>query len=46
MIVHRMSTLGVGRMPTLGSTVVDEQGLELIRAWIRSLPNRGDAYAR
>ena len=37
MISHRMATLGVGRMPTLGSTVVDEQGLELIRAWIRSL---------
>ena len=37
MIVHRMATLGLGRMPTLGSSVVDEQGLELIRAWIRSL---------
>lgn len=37
MIAHRMATLGVGRMPPLASSVVDEQGLELIRAWIRSL---------
>jgi hypothetical protein len=41
MISHRMSTLGVGRMPPLASSVVDEQGLELIRAWIKSLPSRG-----
>lgn len=34
---YRMATLGPGRMPHFGSTVVDEAGLELVGGWIESL---------
>ena len=37
-LYYRMATLGRGRMPHFGSTVVDERGLELIGDWIASLP--------
>ena len=33
----RMETLGQGRMPTIGSTVVDKQGVDLISQWIESM---------
>ena len=33
----RMATLGAGRMPHFGSSVVDERGLELVGDWIESL---------
>ena len=36
-IYYRMSSLGGSRMPRLGSTVVDEQGLDLIYQWVRDL---------
>ncbi len=34
LIYYRMATLGSGRMPRLGSRVVDQQGLDLIYQWI------------
>lgn len=37
----RMAKLGAGRMPHIGSSQVDIQGLELIYDWIRSLPKQG-----
>ena len=36
-LLHRMSINGVGKMPIIGRSTVDEQGLELIREWIASL---------
>lgn len=35
---YRMATLGAGRMPHFGSSVVDEAGLGLVAEWIESLP--------
>ncbi|HLJ93421.1 MAG TPA: PQQ-dependent sugar dehydrogenase [Gemmataceae bacterium] len=37
-LYYRMSKLGRGRMPHIGSEIVDEQGLRLIHDWIQSLP--------
>ena len=37
MIYYRMSSLGSGRMPRLGSTVVDDDGVDLIYEWIKSI---------
>ena len=37
LLYYRMSSLGGGRMPRLGSTVIDERGLDLIHDWIASL---------
>jgi putative heme-binding domain-containing protein len=39
-LYYRMAKLGRGRMPHIGSEVVDEDGLRLIHEWIRSLPAR------
>jgi putative heme-binding domain-containing protein len=36
-----MSTLGPGHMPRLGSNVIDEDGLRLIRRWIGTIPGSG-----
>ena len=36
-LLHRVTTLGDGRMPNLGSHVVDAEGAALLEAWIRSL---------
>ncbi len=36
-VFYRMSTLGPARMPRLGSNVVDEAGVGLIRDWIAQL---------
>ncbi|HKI36020.1 MAG TPA: PQQ-dependent sugar dehydrogenase [Gemmataceae bacterium] len=41
-LYYRMAKLGRGRMPHVGSEVVDEQGLRLIHDWIRQLPIRKD----
>ncbi|MBI3863912.1 MAG: PQQ-dependent sugar dehydrogenase [Planctomycetia bacterium] len=38
MIYHRMTKLGLGRMPHVASNVVDEQGAKLLRDWIAGLP--------
>src|SRR5207302_7423465 len=39
-LYYRMAKLGGGRMPHIGSEIVDEQGLRLIHDWIRRLPLR------
>ncbi|MBW3542469.1 MAG: PQQ-dependent sugar dehydrogenase [Planctomycetes bacterium] len=36
-LLYRMAKLGGGRMPHIGSSVVDERGVRLIRDWIASL---------
>lgn len=36
-ILYRMSKLGYGRMPYVGSRMVDSRGVELIKDWILSL---------
>ncbi len=36
-LYYRLSKLGPGRMPHLGSDIVDERGLRLIHDWIRGL---------
>jgi mono/diheme cytochrome c family protein len=36
-LLHRVTTLGDGRMPNLGSHVVDAEGAALLEDWIRSL---------
>jgi putative heme-binding domain-containing protein len=41
-LYYRMAKLGRGRMPHIGSEVVDEAGLRLIHDWIRQLPIRKD----
>ena len=40
-LLYRISKLGTGRMPHIGSDVVDEKGLKLIRQWIRRLGGDG-----
>jgi putative heme-binding domain-containing protein len=37
-LYYRMAKLGRGRMPHMGSEMVDERGLRLILDWIRQLP--------
>jgi hypothetical protein len=37
MIYHRMTKLGLGRMPHVASNVVDEKGAKLLAEWIRQL---------
>lgn len=37
LLLHRVETLGAGRMPTIGSNVVDEQAVDLLTQWIKSL---------
>ena len=39
LLLRRMSTLGEGRMPTIGSNLVDGKGVELIEQWIKSMAN-------
>ncbi|MBM3833207.1 MAG: c-type cytochrome [Verrucomicrobia bacterium] len=42
-LFYRMSKLGSGRMPRLGSTLVDEVGVQLIHDWIEQLPSVAEA---
>lgn len=37
-LLYRMSKLGSGRMPHLGSSEVDQAGVRLIREWQRAMP--------
>src|SRR5262249_55435845 len=41
-LYYRMSKIGGGRMPHLGSEIVDDRGIKLIYDWIRRLPVRKD----
>ncbi|MBX3436092.1 MAG: PQQ-dependent sugar dehydrogenase [Planctomycetaceae bacterium] len=38
-LLYRISKVGSGRMPHIGSQQVDADGVALIEAWIRSLPS-------
>lgn len=40
-ILYRISKLGYGRMPYVGSRVVDSRGVDLVAAWIESLDPNG-----
>jgi putative heme-binding domain-containing protein len=44
-LYYRIAKLGRGRMPHLGSEIVDERGLRLLRDWIRQLPIRREERA-
>jgi putative heme-binding domain-containing protein len=44
-VYFRMAKLGRGRMPHLGSEIIDERGLRLVHDWIRQLPIRKDERA-
>ena len=37
-LFYRLNTEGAGHMPHIGSRLVDEAGVRLVRDWIRSLP--------
>ena len=36
--LHRMKLTGLGRMPHVASSVVDEKGVKIIHDWIKELP--------
>ena len=38
MILHRMTKIGLGRMPHVASNVVDERAAKMLRDWISQLP--------
>jgi hypothetical protein len=42
MVTARMQRTGLGRMPHIASTVVDEPALKLLTEWIRNMPRSGD----
>jgi putative heme-binding domain-containing protein len=44
-LYYRMAKLGRGRMPHIGSEIVDERGLRLVHDWVRQLPLRPDGRA-
>jgi uncharacterized repeat protein (TIGR03806 family) len=41
MMLHRMKLLGLGRMPHVASSVVDDKAVRLIHDWIKQLPKDG-----
>lgn len=38
MIYHRMTKLGLGRMPHVASNIIDEKAAKMLRDWIAQLP--------
>jgi putative heme-binding domain-containing protein len=42
-ILYRIAKLGYGRMPYVGSRVVDSRGVALIESWIKSMAPQPDA---
>jgi mono/diheme cytochrome c family protein len=38
MVHHRMTRLGLGRMPHVASNLIDEEGVRLVGEWIKHLP--------
>ncbi len=42
-LLERVATDGRGRMPPLATSVVDERAVELLKQWIASLPEPGEA---
>ncbi len=45
-LFYRMSKLGGGRMPHLGSSEADISGLDLMQEWIESLPEQSNTRTR
>jgi uncharacterized repeat protein (TIGR03806 family) len=46
-LLYRMAKTGAGRMPHVGSDVVDDRGVALIGRWIAAMPNpNGKSYAK
>jgi putative heme-binding domain-containing protein len=45
-LYYRMAKTGPGRMPHVGSDIVDSLGIDVIHDWIRSLPAKGDLDQR
>lgn len=43
LIATRIQRLGLGRMPHIGSNVVDQKAVDLLSEWIRALPKSGYA---
>jgi len=43
MILHRMTKLGLGRMPHVASSVVDDEAVKLIHDWIEAIPTKRPA---
>jgi hypothetical protein len=37
MVYHRMTKLGLGRMPHVASNVVDEEAAKMLREWIAGM---------
>jgi putative heme-binding domain-containing protein len=42
-LYYRISKTGPGRMPHIGSEIVDARGVDVVHDWIRSLPGKNDA---
>jgi hypothetical protein len=40
MILKRMSMRGMGQMPPLATSEIDQQGVDLITEWIKSMPKK------
>jgi hypothetical protein len=38
LVAYRLAKLGLGRMPHVASSVVDEKAVRLVREWIKQLP--------
>jgi uncharacterized repeat protein (TIGR03806 family) len=38
LVLYRMKKTGLGRMPHVGSNVVDQKAVEMIESWIKQLP--------
>ncbi len=38
MVLHRMKLLGLGRMPHVASSVVDDEAVQLVHDWIKQMP--------
>ncbi len=41
LVLYRMKKLGLGRMPHVASSVVDDKGAALIHEWVKRLPEGG-----
>ena len=42
LLIHRVKTLGSGRMPNIGTHVVDEGAVELLTQWVLSMDSQAD----
>jgi hypothetical protein len=38
LVLHRMKKTDLGRMPHVGSNVVDEKAVKLVEEWIKQMP--------